>query len=314
MSSSVPKIPLSNGGEIPSVGLGTWRAPDDEVEAALETALKSGYRHIDAAPVYFNEPAIGRTLKRFLDSGELKREDLFICTKLPPQANRASCVEKFLRNSLESLQLDYVDLYLIHTPFSVPETDGDLLRDDNGDVILDMETNHVATWKRMEDMVTMGLTKAIGISNFNETQIQRLLDNCTIKPVCLQIEVHLYLQQHNLVEFCKKNNIVVTAYSPLGSRGIAELNKSVGIVRDIPDVIENPVVVKMASKYGKTSPQILLKYSIQRGLVVIPKSTNAARLKQNIDLFDFTLSEEDMKILADIKENVRVCDFSFFKG
>ncbi|XP_059621643.1 1,5-anhydro-D-fructose reductase [Phlebotomus argentipes] len=311
---NIPKIAFSNGLEIPAVGLGTWRAPDNEVETALETALKCGYRHIDAAPVYLNEPVIGRTLKRFMDSGEIKRDELFICTKLPPHANRPGCVEKYLKKSLESLQLDYVDLYLIHTPFTVPEVDGEFLRDDNGYVILDRETDHVATWKRMEDMVSQGLARNIGLSNFNERQIQRILDNSTIKPVNLQIEVHVYLQQKSLVDFCRKNDIVVTAYSPLGSRGIADMLKSAGIIRNIPDLVENPVVMKMASKYEKTPGQILLKYNVQRGLVVIPKSTNESRLRQNIDLFDFTLSEDDMEVLADINENVRVCDFAFFKG
>ncbi|XP_055716079.1 1,5-anhydro-D-fructose reductase isoform X2 [Phlebotomus papatasi] len=314
MSANIPKISLSNGQEMPVVGLGTWRAPDNEVELALEAALKCGYRHIDAAPVYLNEPVIGRTLKRFMDSGEIKREDLFICTKLPPHANRPGSVEKFLRKSLESLQLDYVDLYLIHTPFTVPEVDGEFLRDENGDVVLERDTDHVATWKRMEDMLSMGLTRSIGISNFNQNQIQRILDTSTIKPVSLQIEVHLYLQQKSLIDFCRKNDIVVTAYSPLGSRGIAELHKSAGVTRDIPDLIENPEVIKMASKYGKTPAQILLKYNVQRGLVVIPKSTNESRLRQNIELFDFTLVDEDMDLLAGLNENIRVCDFSFFKG
>ncbi|GAB0092495.1 Aldo-keto reductase [Sergentomyia squamirostris] len=314
MAKNIPKITLRNGEQMPVVGLGTWRAPDNEVEGALELALKSGYRHIDAAPVYLNEPVIGKVLKRFIDSGEIKREDLFICTKLPPPANRAGCVEKYLRKSLKDLQLDYVDLYLIHTPFSVPECEGEFAKDDKGDIILDRETDHVATWKKMEDMVSMGLTRSIGLSNFNERQIERIFDNSTLKPVNLQIEVHLYLQQKKLIDYCRKNDIVVTAYSPLGSRGIVEMLKSTGIIRDIPDVIENPDVVKLAEKYGKTAPQILLKYSVQRGLVIIPKSTNEERLKQNIDLFDFSLSEDDMEMLAGLDENVRICDFSFFKG
>jgi len=216
---------LNNGIKMPSIGIGTWMAPDHEIETALDLALKAGYRHIDAAPVYLNEKAIGRVLKKWIDSNQLKREDLFITTKLPPPANRPSCVEKTLRNSLEDLQLSYIDMYLIHTPFAVPETGGDFERDENGDIKVDDTTDHVEIWKKMEEMVEKGLAKSIGVSNFNKKQIQRLLDNSKIKPSNLQIELHLYFQQKELVDYCKANNINVVAYSPLGSKGIVDLKK-----------------------------------------------------------------------------------------
>lgn len=214
---------LPSGFKIPSVGLGTWRAPNEEIEKALNSALEIGYRHIDTAPVYMNEKAIGNVLKQWLSTGRLKRDELFVCTKLPPFGNRASTVEKYLRNSLDDLQLDYVDLYLIHTPFTVPETDGPFQADDDGNCVLDIAPKHVDTWRKMEEMVDLGLAKSIGLSNFNQSQIQRLLDNCRIQPANLQVEVHAYFQQYDLVEFCHRNNIVVTAYSPLGSKGIEAL-------------------------------------------------------------------------------------------
>lgn len=216
---------LRSGYKMPRIGLGTWRAPNEEVERAVNQAFEIGYRHIDAATAYMNEKAIGNVLHEWIQSGKVSREELFICTKLPPIANRPQDVERYLRSSLSDLQLDYVDLYLVHTPFAVPETNGPFLTDENGDCIVDTDSKLIDVWHKMEEMVDLGLTKSIGVSNFNEEQIQRILDEGRIKPAVLQIEVHLYMQQHKLVDFCQKNEIAVTAYSPLGSKGIGELYK-----------------------------------------------------------------------------------------
>lgn len=210
------------------------QAPDKEIEDALELALEAGYRHIDCAPVYMNEPAVGRVLRRWLDSGRLTRDELFVCTKLPVTGNRAADVEKCLRASLGDLQLDYVDMFLIHVPFGLPPmAGGDFQRHASGDLVLDPDTDHVAVWRRLEEMVALGLCRSIGVSNFNRRQLQRLLDATgaagTIRPANLQIECHIYLQQHELVDFCRANGVVVTAYSPLGSKGIEALNKMAGI-------------------------------------------------------------------------------------
>ena len=139
-------LAFTNGDKMPALGIGTWRAPDAEVEKALNEALEVGYRHIDTAPVYGNEKTIGNVLKSWFDSGKLQREEIFITTKLPPTANRASCVEKYLRMSLADLQLEYVDLYLVHVPFGLPETDGDFKRLENGDLEI-ADTDHIETWK-----------------------------------------------------------------------------------------------------------------------------------------------------------------------
>lgn len=216
---------LQSGAKMPKIGLGTWRAPNEEVEGALRLALDIGYRHIDTATAYMNEKAIGNVVHEYLESGRVTRDELFICTKLPPIANRPQDVERYLRNSLRDLQLDYVDLYLIHTPFAVPETNGPFLTDDNGDCIVDTDSKLIDVWHTMEEMVDLGLAKSIGVSNFNEAQVQRILNEGRIRPAVLQVEVHLYLQQHKLVEFCQKNDIAVTAYSPLGSKGIGALYK-----------------------------------------------------------------------------------------
>jgi len=306
---------FNNGIKMPAIGYGTWRAPDEEIERALNLALDAGYRHIDCAPVYLNEKAVGKVLKEWIDAGKVKREDLFITTKLPDHGNRPESVEKNLKKSLADLNLAYIDLYLIHVPFGFPEsTDGQPLREPNGDLVLDLATDHVAVWKKFEEFVGAGLIKSIGISNFNKRQVQRILDNATIKPVSLQVELHVYFQQNELVDFCKANNIIVTAYSPLGSKGIADLYKQSGKERDIPELLDIPEVKSIATRLGKTPAQILLKWIVKRGVAAIPKSTNANRLQQNLSIFDFDLTDGDMETMKGLNRDIRICTFDFFQG
>uniref|UniRef100_D3TRK6 Aldo/keto reductase family protein n=1 Tax=Glossina morsitans morsitans TaxID=37546 RepID=D3TRK6_GLOMM len=305
---------FNNGLRMPALGIGTWQAPDDEIEFALDLALETGYRHIDTAPVYRNEKAIGRVLKKWLDSGKIKREELFITTKLPPPANNPAYVEPTIKNSLADLQLDYVDLYLIHVPFGLFMENDDFKRDANGLLEIDTSTDHIAIWKKMEHLVALGLTKSIGLSNFNQEQIQRILNNCTIRPANLQIEHHIYLQQPNLIKFCETQGITVTAYAPLGSRGVASLNKMVGVERDFPDLMDVPLVKEIAKNYGKTPAQVLIRWILDCGLAPIPKSTNPERLRQNFKVFDFPLTEEEIKKLKSLDANIRICDFKFFPG
>lgn len=302
-------ITFEDGTEMPALGFGTWRASDEEVEKALNEALEAGYRHIDTAPVYLNEKTIGKVLRQWLDAGKVTRDELFIVTKLPPPGTRASSVEKFLKRSLADLQFEYVDLYHVHVPFTVPEVDGPFLTNDNGEIVLETTTDHVALWKAMEAMNEAGLARNIGLSNFNQRQIQRILDNCQIKPANLQIENHIYLQQPELVKFCKANGITVTAYSPLGSKGIEQL-----INREVPDLLDNPTVKEIAQKLGKSAAQVLLRHLLQRGVSTIPKSTNPARLRENIDVFDFDIDDSDMVRLNGLDQNIRICDFAFFPG
>ncbi|KAK5647911.1 hypothetical protein RI129_002803 [Pyrocoelia pectoralis] len=214
-------ISLSGDGKLqmPIIGLGTWRA-QDEVQQAVLTALDNGYRHIDTAFVYNNEEAIGNAINSWLKTEGRKREDLFITTKLPNVANRPEDVEKFLRMSLERLQLEYVDLFLIHCPFAFEcNANYTPVIEENGNFVL-ASNNNLAIWEAMEEQVKKGLCKSIGLSNFNMTQVQEIYDAANIKPAVLQIELHAYLQQQDLVKFCRDLNIAVTAYSPLGSPGV----------------------------------------------------------------------------------------------
>lgn len=166
----------------------------------------------------------------------------------------------------------------------------------------------------MERMVDKGLTKSIGISNFNKRQIQRILNNCRIKPVTNQIEHHIYLQQNNLINFCKKHNILVTAYSPLGSTGLSEYVQDFGIEKVTPDLINNETVKRIAERLNKTPAQILLRFIVQRGIATIPKSTNTERLRQNIELFDFELTVNDIQDLKTLDRNIRILNFEFIIG
>nr|CAH7752802.1 unnamed protein product [Callosobruchus chinensis] len=223
MANKVPKIKLNNGLEIPAFGLGTWKSKPGEVEQAVKDAIDLGYRHIDCAYVYGNEKEVGAALKAKLNDGTVKREDLWVTSKLWNAFHRPDLVEKALKESLKNLQLDYLDLYLIHWPVAY---------------------KYVDTWKALEECVRKGLTKSIGLSNFNSKQIERVLSIATIKPVMDQVECHPYLNQKKLIEFCRSKNIAVTGYSPL----------------EDPQLLDDPKLKQLADKYKKTPAQILLRY------------------------------------------------------
>jgi len=298
MSAVIPKIKFYNGREIPLVGLGTWKSGPDVIRQTVKEAVYAGYRHLDCAWMYQNEQEVGKAIHELFSEGVVKREELFITSKLWNTFHSKSRVQIGLKETLKALGLAFIDLFLIHWPVGYKEGDDPLPKDDNGKFI-PSDIDFIETWKAMEDLVREGLCRNIGVSNFNIKQVQRILDEGDLKPVVLQVECHPYLNQSELVDFCHNNGIVLTAYSPLGSPD------RTWATDDDPKVLEDPVLKSIAEKYGKSPAQIALKFQVQRNVVVIPKSSTPARIKENAALFDFTLSNEDMKAITDLNRNFR---------
>ncbi|KFD72200.1 hypothetical protein M514_01386 [Trichuris suis] len=291
-------ITLHNGVRMPTLGYGTWLSNGDPLRTGLKKALDVGYRHVDTAYLYGNEDIVGDVLKQWFASGSGKREDVFITTKLSAKYHRRLDVERSLKESLEMLQLDYVDLFLIHTPMGNKCSDERTMDIVNERCVPD-PVDHLETWKGMEDVLNKGLTRAIGLSNFSIPQMQRILDNCSVKPHNIQVECHLYWPQFELHDFCKKHNISFTAYAPLGSPGrLTHPLTIIGMdVSKQSDPLNDTLVKDIAAKHGKSSGQVLLKWLLQRDMIVIPKSTSPAHILENFQLFDFELSSEEMKML-----------------
>ncbi|KAF2902772.1 hypothetical protein ILUMI_03417 [Ignelater luminosus] len=302
----IPNIKFNNGKLFPVLGLGTWQGAlgrEFEVGQAVKDAIDVGYRHFDCAATYRNEKIVGAAISEKIANGTVKRENLFITSKLPNNAHGPSMVEKRLKTTLSDLGLDYLDLYLVHWPFAFKEGDDLVPIDSNGNIIFS-DIDYVDTWKAMEDIYEKGLAKSIGVSNFNSIQIDRLLKHAKIVPVTNQIECHPYLNQRKLQEFCSRRDIKITAYSPLGSP--ARPWQKPGD----PDVLNDAQIKTMAEKHNKTPAQILLRYQIQLGNATIPKSSNKERLIQNINIFDFELSPDDMKFINSFDCNGRICPYS----
>ncbi|MFP4078383.1 MAG: aldo/keto reductase [Candidatus Izemoplasmataceae bacterium] len=251
---------LNNGVKIPAVGLGTFRAKENEAYEAVLHALKNGYRHIDTAAIYGNEEQVGKAIR---DSG-VPRDELFITTKLWNNDQGYLRTKEAMKESLERLGLEYVDLYLIHWP-----SDYALIAD---------------TWLAMEELYLDGFTRAIGVSNFNFHHLEHLLKTAEIIPQVNQVETNVHVQNYKLQEFCMKNGIHLEAYAPLMSH-------------HIKDLLEIKELKKIAKKHGKTIPQVALRFLLQRAIIIIPKSVTPKRIDENLDLFDFELDKEDMKTI-----------------
>lgn len=298
---NIPKIKFNNGEEYPVLGLGTWKSKPGQVTQAVKEAIDIGYYHIDCSPVYENEKEVGDGIQAKLSEGVIKREDLRVTSKLWNTCHKPETVEKGLRTTLTDLGLDYIDLYLLHWPFAFEESDELWPRDTNGKLLL-TDDDYVDTWKAMEVLVNEGLVKSIGLSNFNEAQVERVLSIATILPVTNQVECTPYLNQQKLMDFCTSKNITLTAHSPLGSGDKPGINPG-----DL--VLSDERLDSIREKYEKSRAQIALKFQVQRGLLVIPKTITKCRMEENMEIFDFTLSEEDMEILNGMDCNRRTCVF-----
>lgn len=259
---------------MPLVGLGTWQAARGVVGRAVADALDLGYVHIDCAAAYANECEVGEALAAAMAKGTVTREDLFVTSKLWNDRRRPADVREGLLQTLADLQLDYLDLYLIHWP--VVWQRGTLMQTDTGASI-------VECWRALEAAVDEGLVRSIGVSNFNETQLAELSRAARFEPAVNQIEIHPRLPQHALVEYCQSRGVAVTAYSPLARGG---------------GLFDDNAVGGIAAKHGVTPAQAVLRWGVERGVVVIPKSVTASRIAANSDIFGFALDEEDMRGMA----------------
>ncbi|KAM3410862.1 hypothetical protein ACQJBY_002840 [Aegilops geniculata] len=280
---------LNTGARIPSIGLGTWQTEPDVVGDAIYAAVKAGYRHIDCAPVYRNEKQVGLALKKLFEDGVVKREDLFITSKLWSGDHAPEDVPEAIGSTLKDLQLDFLDLFLIHAPIRIKK--GTTPSHEN---ILPPDIP--ATWEAMEKLYDSGKARAIGVSSFSCKKIEDLLAIARVPPAVNQVECHLIWQQDKLQKLCHSRGVHLSAFSPLGSPGSSLPGVSGAIV------LSNPIAISVAEKLQKTPAQVALRWCLQMGQSVLPKSTNEARIKENFDIFEWSIPEDLMAKFSEIKQ------------
>ena len=279
------KIPLTNrSGVIPALGFGTLIPDPTDTKKATTVALEAGFRQFDSAERYGNEKEVGEAMQEVFKEGKIKREDVFIATKLWNNNHRPERVKPAFEASLKRLQLDYVDLYLIHTPFAFRPGDEQDPRDENGKVIYDDGVTLLDTWRALESLVNEGRCKAIGLSDVSVEKAKEVFESARIKPAVVHVESHPYLPQWELLEFCNKNGIVFQAFAALGHSSE-------------PKLTDDPVITSIARRVNKTPAQVLLAWAVQRGTALLTTSKTPSRIKENFDIS--TLPEDAMKEISE---------------
>ena len=293
-------VKLNTDYDMPMIGLGTWRSGPGEVYQTVRWAIKLGYRHIDCAPIYGNEKEIGQALPDAVAEGDIKREELFIASKLWNDMHAPEDVLPALKQTLADLQQDYLDLYMIHWP--VAQKKGVPMPHRAEDMVSLKDMPLDLTWAEIEKAQQQGLIRTAGVSNFGAKRLGELIEKAEITPAVNQVESHPLLQQNDLIEFCRKNMIAVTAYSPLGSQHDG----------DETDLFRNEIIMEIAGRLNCTSAQVLLAWQLARGVSVIPKTVHEMRLKENFAASAVELDDEDMKKIASLDRGQRFIDGSSF--
>ncbi|MDC8004391.1 aldo/keto reductase [Aureisphaera galaxeae] len=300
-------LTFSNGDSFHAIGLGTWKATGDELKNALIDAIEAGYRHIDTAAVYGNEEEIGEVLSSLFAEGKLTREELFITSKLWNDSHHPESVAPALQDSLNKLQLDYLDLYLIHWPVAFKKGVG---FPQTPDEYIPLEQLPIAdTWKSMEQAKAQGLTRHIGVSNFSVKKLSNLVANSQEKPEMNQVEMHPLLQQPDLVDYCKEHGIHLTAYSPLGSGDRVDAMKA----DDEPNLFEIPALKNIADRHGVHPASVLINWHLTRDIAVIPKSTTKKNIVSNYGASKLQLDASDLAQIKALDRNYRFINGKFFE-
>ena len=286
------RIALNNGsGAIPALGFGTLIPDPTATRTATKAALETGFRQLDTSERYRNEKEVGQAIQEVFKAGKIEREEVFIATKLWNNNHRPERVKPALEASLKKLQLDYVDLYLIHTPFAFQPGDEQDPRDANGNVIYDKGVTLLDTWRALEGLVDEGRCKAIGLSDVSLDQTKEIFEAGRIKPAVVHVESHPYLPQWDLLDYCRTNGIVLQAFAALGHGSE-------------PKLLEDPVITAIARRVNKTPAQVVLAWAIQRGTALLTTSKTPSRIKENFDIS--TLPDEDVREISEgIKLRIR---------